>query len=51
MRKIKTEFPSRWVLDAVRRREKRFLQSMQERKETDHKGGQSCDKKRSRSDD
>lgn len=46
----KAEYPSRWVLDAVRRREKRFLQDMQKRKEADRKGGRNRDEKRSRSD-
>lgn len=47
MRNRKAELPSRWVLDAVRRREKRFLRDLQKRKEADYKGGQNCDKKRS----
>lgn len=51
MSKRKAEYPSRWVLDAARRREKRFLQDLQKRKETDCKGGQSRDRKRSRSGD
>lgn len=49
MSKRKNEYPSRWVLDAVRRREKRFLQDMQKRKEADRKGGRNRDEKRSRS--